>query len=63
MDNSGPTASGPRSRGTWAVLRQEDNGNRFLVREHLSREEAFHLVAALESLGHKQVYWAEAELA
>ncbi len=44
---------------TWAVLRQDDNGNRFVVQTGLSREEAERLVAVFEARGHKQVYWAE----
>ena len=45
----------------WTVLRQDDNGNRFIVQRHLGREEAERLVAELEARGHKQVYWAEPE--
>ena len=44
---------------TWAVHRQDDNGNRFVVRTGLSREEAERLVAEFETLGHKQHYWVE----
>jgi hypothetical protein len=51
----------PTSQGTWAVHRQDDNGNRFVVQTRLTREEAERLVAELESRGHKQVYWAEPE--
>jgi L-amino acid N-acyltransferase len=43
----------------WAVWRTDDNGNTFLVREHLSRDEADRLVAEFEARGHKQTYWAE----
>ena len=46
------------SDSEWTVHRQDDNGNRFVVREGLSREEAERLVAELEALGHKQLYWA-----
>jgi hypothetical protein len=46
---------------TWAVHRQDDNGNRFVVDTGLSREEAERLVAVYESRGHKQVYWAAVE--
>jgi hypothetical protein len=34
---------------SWAVLRQDDNGNRFLVETGLSREEAERLVAQYET--------------
>jgi len=43
----------------WAVFRQDENGNRFIVATGLTREEAERLVAQYESLGHKQLYWAE----
>ena len=48
-------------KGTWAVRRQDDNGDRFVVETGLSQEEAERLVAELEARGHKQVYWAEPE--
>jgi hypothetical protein len=62
MQNNDPeTASDASSEGTWAVHRQDDNGNRFVVREHLSYAEALRLVAEFEARGHKQMYWAEPE--
>jgi hypothetical protein len=36
----------------WIVWRQDDNGNRFEVARHTSRE-----AAELEARGHKQAYW------
>jgi hypothetical protein len=45
----------------WAVHRQDDNGNHFVVRTGLSRREAEQRAAVLEARGHKQVYWVEAE--
>ena len=47
--------------GNWMVVRQDDNGNRFVVATGLTRQEAERLVAQYESLGHKQMYWAEQE--
>jgi len=44
---------------TWAVHRQDDNGNRFVVETGLSRQEAERLVAMYEERGHKQLYWVE----
>jgi hypothetical protein len=38
------------------VWRQDDNGNRFVVERHLSRDEAERLAAEFEARGHKQVY-------
>lgn len=49
------TGEPPKS---WAVWRQDDNGNRFEVSRGHSREEALQLVADYESRGHKQHYWA-----
>ena len=43
----------------WAVHRQDDNGNRFVVRTGLRREEAERLAAEFESRGHKQLFWVE----
>jgi hypothetical protein len=48
-----------RAAVAWSVLRQDDNGNRFVMHVGLTREEAERLVAHYESLGHKQLYWAE----
>jgi hypothetical protein len=59
MGSPDPASFGPPSEGKWAVQRQDDNGNRFVVQAGLSRAEAERLVAVLESRGHKQVYWAE----
>ncbi|MGA5819016.1 SPOR domain-containing protein [Kitasatospora sp. NPDC094028] len=43
------------------VMRQDDNGNRFLVAKGLARAEAERLAAEFEARGHKQLYWVEAE--
>jgi hypothetical protein len=56
MDNAERDAA-----GSWAVHRQDDNGNRFVVRAGLDREEAIRLASELEARGHKQLYWIEAE--
>jgi phage replication-related protein YjqB (UPF0714/DUF867 family) len=50
-----------REPATWAVHRQDDNGQRFLVRGGLGREEAEELAAELARRGHKQLYWVEPE--
>jgi len=62
VNDSNPAANTP-SEGKWAVHRQDDNGNRFVVLEHLSHAGAVRLVAHFEARGHKQMYWAEPELA
>jgi hypothetical protein len=43
----------------WRVMRQDDNGNQYLVARELPREEAERLAAELEARGHKQLYWTE----
>jgi hypothetical protein len=45
----------------YAVLRQDDNGNQFVVEAGLSRDEAERLAHDLEARGHKQLYWVEIE--
>jgi hypothetical protein len=42
----------------WEVWRQDDAGNRFLVRAGLTPEDAQALVAEFEARGHRQHYWA-----
>ena len=55
------SSSSPKPNETWTVHRQDDNGNRFVVERHLSREDAERLVQTFEARGHKQYYWAEPE--
>ena len=50
-----------RLADTWAVHRQDDTGNSFVVRTGLDRDDAERLAAELESRGHKQLYWVERE--
>ncbi|MFF2074442.1 hypothetical protein ACFVXG_06745 [Kitasatospora sp. NPDC058162] len=47
--------------GTFRVMRQDDNGNRFLVAKDLAEAEAHRLAAEFEARGHKQMYWVEAQ--
>lgn len=49
------------AEGHWAVWRQDDNGNRFLIQGQLSRADAEAEVTRFTALGHKQLYWAERE--
>ncbi|WP_145909610.1 SPOR domain-containing protein [Kitasatospora viridis] len=44
---------------TWRVMRQDDNGNRYLVARELPKDEAERFAAELEARGHKQLYWTE----
>ena len=59
MNRPEPQPLDPRPEDRWTVYRIDDNGNTFVVRDHLSQEEAERLVAEYESRGHKQMYWAE----
>jgi len=43
----------------WLVLRQDDNGNVFLMSEHASESQARLAAQALEARAHKQMYWIE----
>ncbi len=52
----------PSSDGrTWSVWREDDNGNRFRVRDGLTADEAQKTAKDLTLRGHKQRYWAELE--
>ena len=44
---------------SWSVWRQDDNGNRFLMKANVTQSEASGAVDHYQSLGHKQHYWAE----
>lgn len=44
-----------------SVYRTDDTGNSFLVRDHLTREEAERVAAEFAARGHKQHYWVEQE--
>jgi hypothetical protein len=43
----------------WCVMRQDDNGNRFVVASALTEPEARLLSASYEARAHKQSYWVE----
>jgi hypothetical protein len=44
----------------WQVWRQDDHGNKFLVKEgFLCRGDAQKLCDTLTARGHKQTYWVE----
>jgi hypothetical protein len=53
----------PPAHGTtaasWRVLRQDDNGNTFVVADSLDEAAARRLAAELEAQGHKQLYIVE----
>jgi hypothetical protein len=44
---------------TWRVLRQDDNGNVFVVADSLDEDAARRLAAELEARAHKQLYMIE----
>jgi 8-oxo-dGTP diphosphatase len=43
----------------WCVIRQDDNGDRFVVAAELTEPEASLMTAAYAARGHKQLYWVE----
>ncbi|MCY1280502.1 hypothetical protein D9M68_351780 [compost metagenome] len=45
------------SERNWCVKRLDDNGNEFVLRAELTREEAERLAAEYQARGHKQSYW------
>jgi hypothetical protein len=44
---------------TYTVWRQDDNGQKFVVKSGLSKADADELAKTLEARGHKQMYWVE----
>lgn len=46
---------------SWRLLRQDDNGNVFVIKSGLSHAAALHEAKRYTALGHKQLYWAEPE--
>jgi hypothetical protein len=46
---------------TWAVWRQDDNGNAFQISGGHSAAEAERICAEFEARGHKQHYWMQLE--
>ena len=61
MKASESNESDPRTELHWSVLRMDDAGNTFVVREHLSRGEAERIAAEFTARGHKQIYWVKME--
>ncbi|MNP58922.1 hypothetical protein D3C76_1538810 [compost metagenome] len=45
----------------WCLLRLDDNGNQFVMRRGLTREEAEALARDYQARGHRQMYWARRE--
>jgi hypothetical protein len=43
----------------WELWRQDDAGNRHLMQDRLTEQQARALAARYEARGHKQMYWAE----
>ncbi|MDR3035587.1 MAG: SPOR domain-containing protein [Kitasatospora sp.] len=43
----------------WAVIREDDNGNRYSVGRYATRTEAEQVAARFEGKGHKQLYLVE----
>ena len=45
----------------WCLVRLDDNGNEFVVRDGLDRAAAEALARTFEARGHKQSYWVRAQ--
>jgi hypothetical protein len=45
----------------WCLVRLDDNGNEFVVRDGLDRDAAEALARTFEARGHKQSYWIRAQ--
>ena len=61
-DPSYDEASAAEGPGLWRLLRQDDNGNRFVLATFASRSDAEAQRRAFEARGHKQTYWVEPTL-
>lgn len=57
-----PKSASKLIESQWSVWRTDDTGNSFLVREHLTRDEAERVVAEFTARGHKQTYWITSEV-
>ena len=44
---------------SWRVMRQDDNGNRYVVAASLTHAEAQLMMTAFAARAHKQLYWVE----
>ena len=58
-DNPWESKESLSGRRAWGLLRQDDNGNLYAVREFTSQREAEAAAASFEAHGHKQMYWVE----
>jgi hypothetical protein len=54
--SSGTAAEGA---AVWVLVRQDDNGNRYVVARYSMRGAAEAAAAEFEARGHKQLYWVE----
>ena len=55
----GAVPSEPPAGAGWALWRQDDNGNRFLIARFATAESAEAEQRRYEALGHKQTHWVE----
>ena len=46
-------------RGLWRIMRQDDNGNVFVIGHYYDEDSAGRICKDLEERGHKQHYWFE----
>lgn len=52
-----PTTESSDNQPHWSVYRQGDDGNQFVIKSGLTRQQADQLVEEFEARGHKQLYW------
>lgn len=58
MNDDAPTSPATDATDTcWCVMRQDDNGNAFVIARDLVRDAAQAMAADFEARGHKQLYW------
>jgi hypothetical protein len=44
---------------SWQLWRQDDHGNKVIIGEYASQQEAERLKQEFEDRGHRQIYWVE----
>jgi hypothetical protein len=54
-----PSRAFDHHTSVWLVMRQDDNGNVFVVAELASEAAARTIARELEARAHKQMYWVE----
>jgi hypothetical protein len=45
----------------YVLMRQDDNGNRYVVARYVTRDQAQRAADEFEARGHKQLYWVQGQ--